>query len=159
MVATFRTAPDLDVGLRLSAVMGAADQALTAAASDLADELLSIGEAILARWLVSRRLVPTAEVAEGFRLLALHRQGAIGDPSFNACRESCRELVYYRNLIRLEPDHPDVARRVRLAAMVANHLGLFIDGKLERAGFGEFCCSSRSLRQRDTMPPTITGQE
>jgi hypothetical protein len=33
--------------------------------------------------------------------------------------------------------------------MVARHLVLFIDGKLENAGLGEFCCSSRPLRARD----------
>ena len=83
---------------------------------------------------------------EGFRLLALHRQGARGDASFNACRETCRELVYHRNLVCLDPEHPDTARRLRLGAMVARHLALFIGGKLEVAGLGEFCCSSRPLR-------------
>ena len=53
---------------------------------------------------------PTATV-EGFRLLALHRQGARGDPSFNACRETCRELVYHRNcVLPRAPDADDVAR-------------------------------------------------
>jgi hypothetical protein len=30
--------------------------------------------------------------------------------------------------------------------MVVKHLVLFIDGKLENAGLGEFCCASRPLR-------------
>ncbi len=81
-----------------------------------------------------------------FRLLALHRQGAKGDPSFNACRETARELAYHYNLITLEPDHPDTPKRVMPAAMVARHLCLFISGKMEVAGLGEFCCSSRPLR-------------
>lgn len=42
-----------------------------------------------------------------------------------------------------------MARRVRLAAMVARHLALFIDGKLEVAGLGEFCCSARPLRENE----------
>ena len=49
----------------------------------------------------------------------------------------------------LDPAHPDTARRLRLGAMVARHLALFIGGKLEVAGLGEFCCSSRPLRQRE----------
>ena len=92
---------------------------------------------------------PTASKVEGFRLLALQRQGARGDASFNACRETCRELVYHRNLVRLDPAHVDTARRLRLGAMVARHLALFIGGKLEVAGLGEFCCSSRPLRQSE----------
>jgi len=123
---------------------------LAAGAPLLAEELLALGEAILEDWLHAHGATPTDGGVEGFRLLALHRQGARGEPSFNACRETCRELVYYRNLIRLEPTHEDLARRVRLAAMVAHHLALFVGGKLEVAGLGTFCCSSRALRQQDT---------
>ena len=65
---------------------------------------------------------PTEETSEGFRLLAPHRQGARGDPSFNACRETCRELAYHHNL------------------------ALFIGGKLENAKMGEFCCAAKPLR-------------
>ncbi len=50
---------------------------------------------------------------EGFRLLALHRQGARGDPSFNACRETCRELVYHAIVARML-DGDDAARALRL---------------------------------------------
>jgi hypothetical protein len=111
-----------------------------------ADELLGLGEHVLEHWLVAHDRAPTAETREGFRLLALHRQGAQGDPSFNACRETARELVYHRNLIVSEPDHPDTKRRVMLAASVALHLYFFVSGKLEQSGLGEFCCSSRPLR-------------
>ena len=105
--------------------------------------------AILEIWLLAHDATPTARTAEGFRLLALQRQGARGDASFNACRETCRELVYHRNLVRLDPEHPDTVRRLRLGAMVARHLALFIGGKLEVTGLGEFCCSSRPLRQHE----------
>lgn len=107
--------------------------------------LLAVGEDILSHWIRSRGETPTDATREGFRLLALHRQGARGEPSFNACRETCRELVYHYNLITMEPDHPDIARRLRLAGMVAKHLFLFVAGKLEVAGLGEFCCSSRPI--------------
>lgn len=109
-------------------------------------ELLSLGEAVLEHWLLARGEVPSLETKEDFRLLALHRQGAKGDPSFNACRETCRELAYHYNLIMLEPGHPDRKKRARLAAMIARHLYLFVSGKMQVAGLGEFCCASKPLR-------------
>lgn len=117
----------------------------------LADRTLALAENILETWLLAHGRRPTARQLEGFRLLGLHRQGAKGDPSFNACRETCRELVYRRNLIVAEPEHAKVAHRLRVQAMVARHLALFIGGKIEIAGLGEFCCSSRPLRAKDTQ--------
>lgn len=107
---------------------------------------LSAGEAVLAHWLIAHDREPTNGAVEGFRLLALHRQGAKGDPSFNACRETCRELVYHHNLILAAPDSAEAASRVVMMRFVLNHLYLFISGKLEEAGLGEFCCSARPLR-------------
>ena len=49
-------------------------------------ELVELGEAVLEHWVSAKDLVPTQESREGFRLLALHRQGCTDDPSFNACR-------------------------------------------------------------------------
>jgi hypothetical protein len=136
---------------RIDAIAAAPDDALAATATVLADELLALGDSILERWIEAHGGTPTQRRSEGFRLLALHRQAAKGDPGFNACRETCRELVYHRNLVALDPAHADTARRLRLAAMVARHLALFIDGRLEVAALGEFCCSSRPLRQRDAV--------
>ena len=81
-------------------------------------------------------------------MLALHRQGADKDPSFNACRETCRELVYHYNLLTMEPDHPESAQRARMMALVANHLFLFISGKMESQELGDFCCASKPLREK-----------
>ena len=140
--------PDELMG-RIEQTIETPDEVLAASASRLATELLATGEAILQRWLTARGMTPTTGTVEGFRLLALQRQGARGDPSFNACRETCRELVYYHNLLQFAPTHADTCRRLRLGALVARHLALFIDGKLELAGLGEFCCSSRPLRRDD----------
>ena len=109
-------------------------------------ELLAVGEEILEHWLEARGEIPGREEREGFRLLALHRQAARGDPSFNACRETCRELVYRYNLIALDPEHPETARRLKLAAMVTKHLCLFVGAKMAEARIGEFCCASRNAR-------------
>ena len=105
-------------------------------------ELLAQAEAILEEWVKARGEAPTAEASEGFRVLALHRQGARGVPSFNACRETCREIAYHYNLLAEKPE----ARTELMMKMLVEHLRLFVRGKLEVEGLGEFCCSSRALR-------------
>ena len=111
-----------------------------------AEALLRASEEVLEHWIVARGETPTSEEREGFRLLALHRQGAKGDPSFNACRETCREVAYHYNLVTLQPEHSDITNRLQLMGLVSNHLYLFISGKLQVAGLGEFCCSSKPIR-------------
>jgi hypothetical protein len=108
------------------------------------DELLAAAEKALEQWVKARGEVPSAEKSEGFRLLALHRQGARGVPSFNACRETCREIAYHHNLLAVSDEKREY--RERMMAMLVQHLELFVQGKLEVEGLGEFCCSSRSLR-------------
>lgn len=133
---------------RLDEILAMSDADLAQRRVPLAGELLRIGELSLENWLASKGHTPEGSLVEGFRLLAMHRQGARGDPSFNACRETCRELVYHHNCALMLAEG-DAVRALRLGAMVARHLVLFIDGKLENAGLGEFCCSSRPLRSRD----------
>ena len=111
-----------------------------------AGEMLGLGEEVLEHWIAARGDTPTGERREGFRLLALHRQGAKGDPSFNACRETCRELVYHYNLVTLDPGHADVDKRAEMMRLVAMHLYLFVAGKMQVAGLGEFCCASKPIR-------------
>jgi hypothetical protein len=129
-------------------IAASADEALAADAARHIAALLAAGESVLEEWLRAHGRQPTQRRVEGFRLLALHRQAAGGEPSFNACRESCRELVFQCNMAAAEDNAAGRARRLRLAAMVATHLALFVAGKLEDAGLGEFCCSSRDLRRR-----------
>lgn len=123
-----------------------------------ADALLRASEEVLEHWIVARGETPTREQREGFRLLALHRQGAQGDPSFNACRETCREIAYHYNLVTLQPGHADITNRLRMMGLVSTHLYLFITGKLQVAGLGEFCCSSRPIRSAQ-HPETTTPKE
>ena len=109
---------------------------------DPAGLLLSLAEKTLENWLEAHGVSPTDERREGYRLLALHRQGAKGIPSFNACRETCRELIYQLNLYQRDRE----ASQMAMAAMVAMHLMLFIRGKMEVNALGEFCCSSKAVR-------------
>ena len=106
-------------------------------------ELLAQAEAVLEEWLRARDEAPSAETAEGFRLLALHRQGARGVPSFNACRETCREIAYHYNLLGMKQE----AKTELMMTMLVEHLKLFVRGKLEVEGLGDFCCASRPLRK------------
>ena len=128
-----------DIERRIVTVAADADPAAAAAA------LLALGEEVLEHWIFARGERPAEGTREGFRLLALHRQGARGEPSFNACRETCRELVYHYNLITMDPSHPETKRRVTMAVLVVNHLFLFVTGKMQVDKLGEFCCSSRPL--------------
>jgi len=130
----------------LAAIEGRIDQLGSAAdPQGAAAELVQLGEEVLEHWLSAKDLEHTDQTQEGFRLLALHRQGAKGDTTFNACRETCRELIYHYNLITTEPDHPDTAQRCLMMSLVARHLFLFISGKLESQALGDFCCSSKPL--------------
>lgn len=114
-----------------------------------AGELLQLGEDVLANWVAAKKKAPTFAEIEGFRLLALHRQGAKSAPSFNACRETCRELAYHYNLILLDPDHADTEKRLILMRHLTRHLYYFVSGKMQNEQLGEFCCSSRALRLND----------
>lgn len=127
-------------------------------AADAADILL-LGEEILQHWVLAHGMQPTHDEREGFRLLALHRQGAEGEPSFNACRETCRELVYHYNLVTLQPNAADAPKKARMMALVANHLFLFVSGKMETRQLGDFCCASRPLRNEGPQAEAAGREE
>lgn len=132
--------PLADIEERISMLVGGPPRGSDAA------ELLGLAEEVLEHWVSAHGETPTMDEREGFRLLALHRQGARDVPSFNACRESCRELVYHYNLLTLQSDSADVESRARMMTLLANHLCLFVAGKLQVEQLGEFCCASRPLR-------------
>ena len=110
-------------------------------------ELLQLSEQVLEAWVRARGETPTQEKSEGFRLLALHRQGARGVPSFNACRETCREIAYHYNLLAAS----ESPKHLAMMAMLVRHLALFVYGKLEAERLGEFCCSSRPVRLKSAQ--------
>ena len=123
-----------------------------------AAELLALSEEVIEHWVIARGDTPTDDQREGFRLLALHRQGAKGDPSFNACRETCREVAYHYNLITMQQKGTEITDRLQMMKMISSHLYLFTSGKLQVAGLGEFCCSSRPIRQASETE-TLTTKE
>jgi hypothetical protein len=119
-----------------------------------AAELLQASEEVLEHWITARGDVPTSDEREGFRLLALHRQGAKGDPSFNACRETCREIAYHYNLVTMRDEYSDITDRLSMLAMISKHLYLFVSGKMQVAELGEFCCSAKPIRSADGAATT-----
>ena len=119
------------------------------------ETLLRKAETILEEWICARGEKPTQDAVEGFRLLALHRQGARGVPSFNACRETCREIAYHYNLLSGSPENRDHLER--MMGMLVEHLKLFVRGKMEVEGLGEFCCASRPLRQQSAVKERSDG--
>lgn len=131
-------------------VLVASDEALRARTQEITLALQAAAEAALTQFLVAHGKVPTEGEVEGFRLLALQRQGARGDPSFNACRESCREMLFHCNVSLA--DEAAAPQHLRFAAMVCRHLLLFLDGKLQVAGLGDFCCAAKPLRSQDAQP-------
>ncbi len=148
-----------DEGLDIEGVLSRLDEIdvlpenqVALAAEKLAAEQLKMGEVVLETWLVARDNVPADKLKEGFRLLALHAQGAKGVPSFNACRETCREIVFQHNVIAEAENETHRIKALRMMAMVVRHLALFVSGKLEVAGLGDFCCASKPLHQSgDTL--------
>ena len=111
-----------------------------------AQSLLRLAEEVLEAWITARGQTPTGELREGFRLLALHHQGAAGLPSFNACRETCREIAYHYNVLAIDAP-ADAARGLAMMGMLVRHLAYFVGGKLQVEGLGDFCCASRPVRQ------------
>ncbi|MBS0327647.1 MAG: hypothetical protein JSS46_14045 [Proteobacteria bacterium] len=133
---------------RLAATEALADH------QDAARAMLAVAEDVLVDWVAGRGEAPTRATREGFRLLALHRQGAQDLPSFNACRETCREIAYHYNVLcfgdaagTLAAD--EAARTRTMMGLLVRHLALFVGGKMHSARVGEFCCASRPLRQDD----------
>lgn len=108
--------------------------------------LLGLSEEVLEHWIAAHGEDPTEDRKEGFRLLALQRQGTRGIPSFNACRESCREIAYHYNLLVGDHDPGAAAHTQRMMSLLAKHLFLFVSGKMQVEHLGEFCCAARPLR-------------
>jgi len=115
--------------------------------------LLARAEGVLEEWLRARGETPTQETVETFRLLALHRQGARGVPSFNACRETCREIAYHFNLLGTGQD----TKVQHMMELLVQHLELFVRGKMEVEGLGDFCCASRPVRQQSALEENADG--
>jgi len=52
------------------------------------------------------------------------------------------------SLVTGDPRHADTQRRLRMMVLMSKHLYLFVAGKMQVRGLGDFCCASRPLRQQ-----------
>jgi hypothetical protein len=56
-----------------------------------------------------------------------------GDPTWNAIRDNCRELVYYRNCLALGRADALPASPHRMAVRTARHVFLYVRSRAQRA--------------------------
>lgn len=71
---------------------------------------------------------PDADLLEVFRALAR------GEPSWNAIRDSCRELVYYRNCINMGREDALPPATLKMAVRTARHIFLYVKMRCIREG-------------------------
>jgi len=57
-----------------------------------------------------------------------------GDPTWNAIRDNCRELVYYRNCLALGRADALPAQPHRMAVRTARHIYLYVRSRAVREG-------------------------
>jgi hypothetical protein len=69
-----------------------------------------------------------SDVLETWKLLVK------GDPTWNAVRDSCRELVYYRNCLAAARDDALPAEPARMAVRLARHVYLYVRVRCVREG-------------------------
>jgi len=71
---------------------------------------------------------PAADVLDAFKVLVK------GEPSWNAIRDNCRELVYYRNCIKMGRLDALPAVPGKMAVRTARHIFLYIKTRCLREG-------------------------
>jgi hypothetical protein len=70
---------------------------------------------------------PDADVLDVWKALVK------GDPTWNAIRDNCRELVYYRNCLALGRADALPALPHRMAVRTARHVFLYVRSRAQRA--------------------------
>lgn len=130
-------------GLKLAEIFTAADAALSDHEAAIArGEALPLTETVDAMIALTQGLViayvaaagikapPAAEsdILEAFKVLVK------GEPTWNAIRDNCRELVYYRNCINM--GRRDALPKVpeKMAVRTARHVYLYIKTRCIREG-------------------------
>lgn len=65
-------------------------------------------------------------------LLVVFRNLVRGDPTWNAIRDNCRELVYYHNCIRMQRQDALPAAPGKMAVRTARHVFLYVKSRCIR---------------------------
>lgn len=77
-----------------------------------------------------RKSAPAAEA----ELLDVFKVLVKGEPSWNAIRDNCRELVYYRNCINMGREDALPAAAEKMAVRTARHIFLYVKARCLREG-------------------------
>lgn len=72
--------------------------------------------------------------AAGADILDLFKVLVKGEPSWNAIRDNCRELVYYRNCINMGREDALPAAAEKMAVRTARHVYLYMKTRCVREG-------------------------
>jgi len=127
----------------LTAAFAEVDAALVAREGAIArGEALPLAETIEAAIALVRRLVTAYVAATGRKtppaadadFLEVFKVLVKGEPTWNAIRDNCRELVYYRNCINM--GRRDALPKVpeKMAVRTARHVYLYIKTRCVREG-------------------------
>ncbi len=135
--------PDPVAGLKLAEIFTAADAALSDREAAIArGEALPLTETVGAMIALTQGLVSAYVAAAGLKtppaaesdILEAFKVLVKGEPTWNAIRDNCRELVYYRNCINM--GRRDALPKVpeKMAVRTARHVYLYIKTRCIREG-------------------------
>jgi hypothetical protein len=119
---------------RIDQELATLEAGITARAAGDLGELLEPAIALVARtmraWMDAEGKPPPpadADVLEVWKALVK------GDPTWNAIRDNCRELVYYRNCLALGRTDALPTAPHRMAVRTARHIFLYVRSRAQRA--------------------------
>ncbi|HET9041586.1 MAG TPA: hypothetical protein VFN70_00460 [Burkholderiales bacterium] len=96
-------------------------------------EVLEPAIALVARTLRARLdLEGKPAPADGADVLEIWRALVKGDPTWNAIRDNCRELVFYRNCLALGRTDALPPAPHRMAVRTARHIFLYVRSRAQR---------------------------
>jgi hypothetical protein len=104
-----------------------------ARATDALGEVLEPAIALVARTLRARLEADGKSApADDADLLAVWRALVKGDPTWNAIRDNCRELVFYRNCVALGRIDALPPAPHRMAVRIVRHVFLYVRSRAQR---------------------------
>jgi hypothetical protein len=120
---------------RIDLELGTLERAARERGAEALGEQLEPAIALVAQmmraWLENAgRAQPTADAD----VLEVWKALVKGDPTWNAIRDNCRELVYYRNCLALGRTDALPALPHRMAMRTARHIYLYIRSRAVREG-------------------------
>jgi hypothetical protein len=118
---------------RIAEEVAALEAGLAGGGADALGAVLEPATALVARTL--RAALDAAgkpEPAPDADMLDVWRALVKGDPSWNAIRDNCRELVFYRNCLAVGRADALPPAPHRMAVRTARHILLYVRSRLER---------------------------